>query len=28
MKSMIDCQFTSFDSGLAKTIKWYQENLN
>ena len=28
MKLMIDCQFTNFDSGLAKTIKWYQENLN
>ena len=27
VKSMIDYQLTSFEDGLAKTIKWYQENI-
>lgn len=27
VKSMIDYQLTPFDDGLAKTIKWYQENI-
>lgn len=27
VKSMIDYQLTSFETGLAKTIKWYQENI-
>ncbi len=27
VKSMIDYQLTSFEDGLSKTIKWYQENI-
>ena len=27
VKSMIDYQLTSFEDGLVKTIKWYQENI-
>ncbi|QOY52680.1 NAD-dependent epimerase/dehydratase family protein [Candidatus Sulfurimonas baltica] len=27
VKSMIDYQLTSFEDGLTKTIKWYQENI-
>jgi UDP-glucose 4-epimerase len=27
VKSMIDYQLTSFEDGLIKTIKWYQENI-
>jgi UDP-glucose 4-epimerase len=27
IKSMIDYKLTSFDDGLRKTIKWYQENI-
>jgi len=27
IKSMIDYQLTDFESGLANTVKWYQDNL-
>jgi len=27
VKSMIDYQLTSFEDGLLKTVKWYQENI-
>ncbi len=27
VKSMIDYQLTTFEEGLAKTVKWYQDNL-
>ena len=27
VKLMIDYQLTSFEDGLAETIKWYEENI-